>query len=376
MRAATRSRKMLMRAVRKHFSDIYALAAGNAIERGNDGATAVAVAVGGCIVLVQAVDFGAVDYVASDADAFDARIAIDFARGLVGGADRVGFVGETAELDGPVGAAGAGVTGWRGGEGSGFGRGDQMREMVPGFGCVGSDGDRGFVDGGGSDVEFGIAIVEDGDHAAVARGVRGSAENDADQADVAIDGRGDEIVAGGIGVAGFHAVSAGIGFEQVIVVGDHLPAPDEAGGAEQPVLVGEIAHQVAGKQGEIGGCGDLAGIRQAGGVAEIGACHAKRVGAQGHHLGEMFFGAAHQFTQGTCRIIGGFGDQCQHGLANGDVAAGNQAEFRGGLAGGVGRDGDAFIVGDAVIPQRLEGQVEGHHFGQRGRVAFGVGVDG
>jgi hypothetical protein len=67
------------------------------------------------------------------------------------------------------------------------------------------------------DVEPLIGLVRRRDHVQVALRRPRRAEHDADQAGAAADGRGDEIEAGGIGVAGLDAVGALVGREQVVV---------------------------------------------------------------------------------------------------------------------------------------------------------------
>ena len=240
-------------------------------------------------------------------------------------------------------------------------------------GALGAGGDQ---DGGGCDIILAVAAVEEGGHFGITRGVGCCAELDADQAQIVAHGAGDEVVAGGVGVAGFDAVGAGVGFQQIVVIFDHLAMPEEAGGAEDGVLIWEIGDQMAGEEGEIIGGGDLIGVGQTGGVAEGGVGHAERVGAEGHHFAEVILGAAHEFAECAGGIVGGTGDQGEHGLVDGDLAAWDQAEFGGFLASGVGGNGNELGIGDTVVAEGLEGEVEGHHLGEGRGIMRGVGVIG
>ena len=75
-------------------------------------------------------------------------------------------------------------------------------------------------------------LVEQRRHVGVALGVGAGAQHDADQAHAAAHGAGDQVVPGRLGVAGLHAVGAGIGLQHPVVVEDHAAAEGEARRAE------------------------------------------------------------------------------------------------------------------------------------------------
>ena len=97
--------------------------------------------------------------------------------------------------------------------------------------------------------------------------------------------------------------------------------------------------------------------------------------AGGHHFGEAFFGAAECFRDDGCNVIGRFGHQCADGIADRNRLADAQPQLAAGTFRRTGRDRQGLIEPDPVRLERLEDQVEGHHFCQRGGVNPGIGID-
>ena len=141
------------------------------------------------------------------------------------------------------------------------------------------------------------------------------------------------------------------------------------------VLLREVLDQVAGQQREVASGGDLFGVREAGRVAEGGAAHAERPRLLGHHLGELLLVALGQhLAERAGGVVGGFGDEAQHRLLDGQVAAGRQVQLGRLHRGGMFGDRDRLVERDAVLAQRVEGEIERHQLGEAGREALQVRV--
>ena len=217
-------------------------------------------------------------------------------------------------------------------------------------------------------------MVEQGCHVDVAFRVGGGTQHNANQPYSAAHGAGDKVVAGCFGVAGLQSVRARVGAQHIVVVEDDLPVPGEAGGREVAVVSGEIVDQTTAQDRQVAGGCPLFGVRQSGRVHERAVFHAERAGAQGHHLGEAILAASKQFPQGGGGVIGRFGDQAQNGLFHGQAGAGQQPQLGRFHAGGVGGHGYGLVKHNTPVAQRFERKIQGHHFGQAGRMTQLVGV--
>ena len=150
------------------------------------------------------------------------------------------------------------------------------------------------------------------------------AHDDADEADAAAHGAGDEVVAGGDGVAGFQAIGAFVIGQHAIVVRDFAAVEVEARHAEIVIFDRKILDQVMRQQSQVPRSGHLLRVGQAGRIAEGAVRHAERAGAQRHHLGKAVFVAADQFAQGAGGIVGGFSDDSEDTVFDGETGAGQR----------------------------------------------------
>jgi hypothetical protein len=105
------------------------------------------------------------------------------------------------------------------------------------------------------------------------------------------------------------------------------------------------------------------------------ARHAQLLRLLIHHLGKGgFAAAAESFGQHGCRVIGGFGDDGEDEVANRDRFAGLKAEPRRRVGRGCHRHRQVLIVFQPPLIDRLKGQVQRHHLGERCRVGHRVRV--
>ena len=132
--------------------------------------------------------------------------------------------------------------------------------------------------------------------------------------------------------------------------------------------------------------GDLFVVGQTGRVAVERAGHAEPARLAGHHLGKMRLVAADRLGDRHGDVVGRARDDRLDRVVDGNAVAGFEPELRGLLGGGVLGDRNLRLQGHRAFVELLEQQVEGHHLGQRRRVArlvliggvegpTGVGVD-
>ncbi len=223
-------------------------------------------------------------------------------------------------------------------------------------------------------------------HAGIALGVRGAAEHDGNDVPPVAADRRDQVVAGGLGVAGLDAVAAlDLGQEAVVIV--HLGiAVAEARRREVAVIDREALLDGASQQGLVARRGDLLVSGQSGGVYIDGARHAERLRLAGHQLGELFFAAAQRFGHDHCGIVRRLGDEPLDRILDGEGLVGLEAELGRVLGRGIGRDRQARVELDVAGLELLEQQIERHDLGERRRMARlvraigvqhgpGIGVD-
>ena len=175
--------------------------------------------------------------------------------------------------------------------------------------------------GGTSNCE---ALIQQRCHVRVALRVGAGAQHDPDQANAAVNGAGDEIVARRLGIAGLHAVRPRIGLQHPVMVEDDAVPEGEAMRAEIGIESREVRQQVSREDREVAGRAPLIRIGQARRIGKGCATHAQRAGAQCHHLGEPVLGTAQQFAERRRGVIGGLGDQAEDRLLHGKPRAGRE----------------------------------------------------
>ena len=221
----------------------------------------------------------------------------------------------------------------------------------------------------------------------------GAAQHHADQVDAVLLGGGDQAVAGGGGVAGFHAT--GVFVVVALVVG--------GGGVDESVGVGKLAlrghvggghgvahgvadlheqvkaHRLLGDQEHIAGGGVVIFVGQTVGVGKVGAGAAQLLGAGIHHVHKAGDGACYVFADDVAGLVGALHHGAVQQILQGHDLAGGEV---GGAAGlvhahkAVLRRGHLVVKGHVAPVDGLDGQQHGHHLGEGGGVHLGVHVLG
>ena len=155
---------------------------------------------------------------------------------------------------------------------------------------------------------------------------------------------------------------------------DDAAIVDEALGGEELVVARVAILEGAAERRHVARRRPLAVIRQARGVAEGGAAHADRPGGLGHALGEGGFGAGEVLGDHHGGVVGGAGDQAEHGVADRDGRARLEAELGRALARCEFGDAEPRRHGEPAALQFAEKQIERHHLGERGGPAQRVGL--
>ncbi len=202
-----------------------------------------------------------------------------------------------------------------------------------------------------------------------------AAEHHGDQAPAVAHRRGGEVVARGPGVAGLEAVGSGVALQQLVVVAVGAALVAEALGRKVLVVLREVADQRAGQRGHVARRRELPTVVQSRGVAEAGARHAQRRGLLGHAAGEAALAAGQRLGEDHGGVVGRLGDQRQDRVLDRNRPAALQAEPRGWHARGAPRNRQQLVLSEPPFLQGLEGEIERHHLGQRGRIVARVRVD-
>ena len=93
-----------------------------------------------------------------------------------------------------------------------------------------------------------------------------------------------------------------------------------------------------------------------------------------HHGGEIGFGPPDVFADGQGHVVGRANGGGAHGVVQGDGLTRRQAQFRGRLGRGAGRDGQYVVQMRLALRKGFERQIERHHLGQRRRESAAVGM--
>ena len=160
------------------------------------------------------------------------------------------------------------------------------------------------------------------------------------------------------------------------MAGDLLAFIFKTGLAEDRVAARKIADNGARQRGDIACRRHMTHRRQPRGVEKCGAGHAEPSRCLGHPRGELAFAARDIFGERHGEIIGGFGGDDAHRLANADLRAGFQPQPGRRLAGSGRRDADHVTFADIAVAQFLEGDIQRHHLGDRRRIAWRIGLPG
>ena len=113
-------------------------------------------------------------------------------------------------------------------------------------------------------------------------------------------------------------------------------------------------------------------MRRVGEAAGIGVdrlAHAQLARLGRHQSGEILFGAAHLLCQCHGDVVGGLYRHNLDRVLYRERLAGREAQLRGTLAGGVGRDHHPVVRTEPPGLERIEHQIEGHDLRDGGRVS-------
>src|SRR5690606_17458244 len=130
--------------------------------------------------------------------------------------------------------------------------------------------------------------------------------------------------------------------------------------AVQRVVLGEITDQRAGQHGHVVGGGDLAFVRPAGGVDEVGVFHSQRLRLLVHHFGEGVFTASDVLGQRHGGVVAGLDHQATQQVFDVDLRAFADEHFRAAHAPGVDADGDLVVQRQVLLVQLTGNDVVGH----------------
>ncbi len=221
------------------------------------------------------------------------------------------------------------------------------------------------------------APVEQLRHLGIAVGRGPAAEYRRDDPLVAALGRGDEVEARRVGIAGLDPVGALIGVEEAPVGGIDLGDPRIGRAAREDVVVlGVVVEEMPPERDHVARRRHVSLPRQAVGVDEGGLGHAKRLGRAVHARREGAFRPFDRLADRGRGIVGRLDGGGADQVAKRDLLARPQPELRGRFGRRVLRDRDLAVERDLATLHRLEGDVERHHLGQGGRIEPGIGILG
>ena len=206
--------------------------------------------------------------------------------------------------------------------------------------------------------------IEECRHLIVAAPRRLAAQNDADQPPAIAHGRRRKIEARRIDEPGLDAVHPGVTLHQMVEGRERPAVIGERSDREIMIILREIEIEMARENSEVGSGADVARVRQARGVVEMGAVHPHGMRHARHALRESRLAAGKSFGQDDGRVIGGLRHDAQDQVANRHGLPRNEPQLRRLHRGGMTRYAETGVEGDPLVLQRLESQVERHHFGQ------------
>jgi hypothetical protein len=251
------------------------------------------------------------------------------------------------------------------------------RFCVPPGGAGRRDGERRRRAAGGphrADAKLGKAAVEQTFHSGVARGGRAPAQDHADETMSAANRRGREVEPGGVDVAGFDPVGAGIIPEQRIVAEDRPAAKIEFLRRKITVFAREVVIEGESELRFIARGRHLIGIRQARSIAVMGAGHPELARLGIHPCGKGRLASGQALGQNHRGVVGRAGDDAEDQALDAHAVCGTQSELRRRPARRPGGNRKRLVEAQPAGVERLKCQIKGHHLGERGRVGERIGI--
>ena len=177
---------------------------------------------------------------------------------------------------------------------------------------------------------------------------------------------GHQVVAGAVGVAGFHTVHVGVAVEQQVAVGlGDVVVAVGLDGVERIVLR-IVVNDRRGKGDEVLHRGVVLRAGQAGAVFKMCVVHAEPFGFSVHQLHKLRFAAGHGFGQGDGSIVAGLHnhpfEQIVHAGGGFRIEEHARAFRFPALLG----HGKGLIRFEFAFFQRFKHQIGGHQLGERG----------
>ena len=147
------------------------------------------------------------------------------------------------------------------------------------------------------------------------------------------------------------------------------------GGArgEERIVLGKVVLQPERQRHHVPRGGHLGIIGQARGIAKGRGRHAELVRLAGHEARELLLAAGNVLGDRHGNVVGALGDENPDGVEERDLLALGQIELGGCGRRGVGGHLDLGLIAEPALLDELEGEVDGHHLGERGRMARLVG---
>ena len=192
-------------------------------------------------------------------------------------------------------------------------------------------------------------------------------------------GRGDQVVAGGFGVAGFQAVDARVTKQQQVAVA--RIGRWRAGVAVflervKAHILRKISQQAGGKQGHVARGGDVARRGEPLGVAVTGIAHAQALCRGIHVLHKGFFAAKQPFGQRHGGVIARLHDHALEQVFHAHQLARLNEHARARHFPGLFAHAKGLVHADLAAFERVKHDVGRHQLGQRGRFHHGIHVLG
>ena len=175
-------------------------------------------------------------------------------------------------------------------------------------------------------------------------------------------------------VARLDAVHARIDAEQPVGVAVALAAPGRAARREEMRVVRKTLVDRQRQRGHVARRRALPPVRQARSVAEGGVPHPQRARPRCHQLRERGFAAREILGDGRRHVVRRFHRHQAHGVAERDLLARAQADFRRRARRRMPRDRQFRIQRHHPVIERLEHEIQRHHLRQRRRIVQRIGV--
>ena len=220
-----------------------------------------------------------------------------------------------------------------------------------------------------------VGLVEQADDELIAQVGAAEAEGHGDQPPAVAHRAAHDVEARGADEAGLQAVGVGrVEVEEFDARPDLGLAEVEFLGVEVAVVFGELLHQRHRQQRHVARRGELAGVGQAAGVAELRGVHADARRRLGHAHAEGRLRARDQLGEARGHVIGRARHQRLQALLDGDALARPQAELGRRLGARHFRQGHGRGQRQPARLQFLEDEVDRHHLGEGRGMPEGAGI--